>query len=89
MNLQPVGAQNATVSNASFVSWSETPVRTQNENGTYNVTISATVNVVKQGGDSLTLSAVLGGQVAVATLNNGQQEVTLTIPFNGGVVLEK
>lgn len=79
MNLQPESAKNATVSNSSFVSWSETPVRTQNEDGTYNVTVSATVNVVKQEGDSLTLSAVLGEQVAVASLNSGRQEVSLTI----------
>lgn len=79
MNLQPVSAQNTTISNSSFVSWSESPVRTQNEDGTYNVTVSATVNVVKQEGDSLTLSAVLGDQIAVAALNNGQQDVSLTI----------
>ncbi len=79
MNLQPVSPQNKTVSNSSFVSWSDTPVRALNADGTYNVTVSAAVNVVKQEGDRLTLSAVLGEQVAVVDLNNGQQEVSLTI----------
>jgi len=79
MNLEPTSPQAVIVSEASFIEWSKSPVLTSNEDGTYDVTMSATVNVSKNSGDVLTLSAVMGNNFTSINLENGKQTVDLTI----------
>lgn len=79
INLAPTRPQEAAVSGSSFVNWSEIPALMDNGDGTYDVTVSATVNVVEKEGDALTLSAVLGNYFESVDLVNGEQTVTLTI----------
>ena len=78
LSLDPVGPSSKTVSPAAFTNLTN-PVFTPNEDGTYNVEITTTVDVEMAGGDSLTLEATLGGHVASATLHDGAQTVTLTL----------
>ncbi len=80
ISLPATAPSEVAVSNASFKSWSEEPVLTENEDGTYNVTVSATVDVIVKDGDSLTLTAILGSYSASAALANGSNTLTLTIP---------
>lgn len=79
LNLAPTApvSANIAVSNKSFTSW-ELPVITQNNDGTYNVTVTATVDVSMTGTDELTLSAVLSDNTYVSEkLVNGTNTVTL------------
>lgn len=78
LSLDPVGPSSKTVSPAAFTNLTN-PVFTPNEDGTYNVEITTTVDVEMTGDDSLTLEATLGGHVASATLHDGAQTVTLTL----------
>ena len=57
ITLAPTPASGVAVSNASFKSWSEEPTVTENEDGTCDVTVSATVDVQMSGADSMTLTA--------------------------------
>lgn len=79
VGLAPTAPTGVAVSNASFVKWSDEPVVTENEDGTCNVTVSATVNVEMHGSDALTLTAVMGSYSASASLSNGTNTKTLTI----------
>ena len=79
LSLEPTEPQEVAVSNASFIEWSSSPLLTENEDGTYDVTVSATVNVVEKSGDALTMSAVLDDYFTTVDLSNGEQEVSLTI----------
>jgi len=78
-SLAPTAPAGIAVSNNSFVSWSDAPVLEKNEDGTYSVTVKATVDVEMNGGDALTLTAVLGAYSASASLENGENTKTLTI----------
>ena len=80
LSLEPVEGSQKAVSPAAFTKLSD-PVVTPNDNGTYDVTVSATVDVDMAAGDALVLKARLGETVytAQANLSNGEQEVTLTI----------
>ena len=75
MALNPVGPSHRVVSAASFTSV-ENPVFTLREDGSYDVTITTTVDV--DGGD-LTLTASLGGKSVSKELGSGKQKMTLTI----------
>ena len=77
LSLSPVAPSSKTVSPAAFTNLTN-PVFTPNEDGTYNVEITTTVDVEMAGGDSLTLEATLGDYVTSAALHNGAQTVTLT-----------
>lgn len=78
LSVPPVEPSSKTVSPAAFTNLTN-PVFTPNEDGTYNVEITTTVDVEMTGDDSLTLEATLGGHVASAALRNGAQTVTLTL----------
>ena len=81
-NLAPTNPEETqiSVSNNSF-KHIEDPVVTKNADGTYNVTVTTTVNVNMANGDSLTLSAVVGDGTYYAKtgLNHGENTVTLTV----------
>lgn len=79
--LEPISAQSQIASAASFTEYGQAPVVTANENGTYNVTVSASISVAMKEGDSLTVSAVMGdgGYYATMPLANGANTVMLTI----------
>ncbi len=79
VGLEPTAPAEVAVSGNSFVSWSDAPTLTKNEDGTYNVSVEATVNVTMKGNDTLTLSAVIGGYYASAALAHGANTVSLTI----------
>lgn len=82
LSLEPVGPSSKVVSPSSFVDLHD-PVLTENEDGTYNISVDVTVDVQMADGDDLTLKADLKGyeaeQQPSATLNNGRTSVTLTI----------
>ncbi len=82
LNLSPTAQSSGQigVSNESFTAWGN-PIVSKNEDGTYNVTVTATVNVCMTAADKLTLSAVLGdGAHFVSTdLVNGENVKTLTL----------
>lgn len=79
ISLAPVAATEKTVSPASFVDLND-PVFTENENGSYSISVTTTVDVQLTEGDTLTLQAALGDTyVATASLTNGKQTVTLTL----------
>lgn len=79
-SLAPTAPSAVAVSNNSFASWSDAPVLTKNEDGTYNVTVEATVNVEMNGDDdALALTAVLGDYSASTALANDENTKTLTI----------
>lgn len=67
-------------SNASFIERSA-PTVTADDNGTYTVSVTTTVKVTLDSGDSLMLSAYLGDGTCCAStaLYNGQNKYTLTI----------
>lgn len=81
MALPEQEATKIVVSEASFVQRDTEPVRTQNKDGTYNVTVKAIVNVQIEEDDSLTLTAHMGDGVynAKTELSNDSWEYTLTI----------
>ena len=80
MALEPVEAAMPAVSGSSFVEWS-VPQRSKNADGTYDVTVTATVNVTMAADDALRLSAVLEDPAYYVTeeLANGKNTKTLTI----------
>ncbi len=79
MNLEPTAPNEVAVSAASFVEWSDTPVVVEDGEGIYDITVSATVNVVEHDGDDLKLSAVLGNYFTTVDLENGSQTIEITI----------
>ena len=79
INLDPMAPQELTVSTASFKEWSKEPALVKNEDGTYNVTVTATVDVTVKEGDSLNLTASVGECSTSAALVNGKNELSLTI----------
>lgn len=79
LSLEPVAAANKVVSPASFVKLEE-PAVSLNADGTYDVTVTTTVDVDMAAGDALTLSAVLDSTYYASTaLADGKQAITLTI----------
>ena len=79
LSLEPVAASSRVVSPASFVKLQE-PAPTMNGDGTYDVTVNATVDVDMAAGDSLTLRAKLDADHTASTsLNDGRQSVSLTL----------
>ena len=79
VNLEPTAPTGIAVSGSSFINWSDTPTVTTNEDGTCNVSATATVNVYKTDADTMTLSAVVGGYCTSTNLTSGENTVTLTI----------
>lgn len=88
LSLPPVGPSVKTVSPRSFTELND-PVYTENEDGTYTVQVTATVDVAMSAGDSLTVEAVLDGHTASASLHNGVQTVTLTLQGVSANLLER
>jgi len=79
ISLDPISPSEKTVSPASFVETKD-PVFTQNGDGTYDVTVTASVNVQMSSGDELTLKANLANAyTASASLSGGSQTKTLVI----------
>ncbi len=79
MALEPMAPQDVIVSSASFTNV-EAPVFYKNSDGTIDMTVTVTVNVRMEAGDSLALTASLknGTYTASAPLSNGSQTITLT-----------
>ncbi|MBR3997556.1 MAG: SpaH/EbpB family LPXTG-anchored major pilin [Clostridia bacterium] len=79
-SLAPSAPNGVSVSARSFKSW-EDPIYSQNEDGTYDISVEATIDVEMVENDSLTLSAVLGDGTyfGSAPLQNGSKEYTVTI----------
>lgn len=79
LNLAPIAATGKTVSAASFVDLND-PVTTRNADGSFNISVTTTVDVMMTSGDDLTLKASLNDTyVAQAALTNGKKTVTLTL----------
>ncbi len=79
LSLEPVEATEKTVSPASFTDLQD-PVLVPNGDGTYDISVTATVDVDMSSGDSLTLRAALNDEhYAEAELSAGSSAVTLTI----------
>ena len=79
LSLSPVSASSKTVSPASFTKLNS-PVVTQNADGTYRVAVTTTVDVDMAAGDTLTLKAAINSTYYQSTaLVDGMQTVTLTI----------
>ena len=79
LSLEPVSATQQVVSAASFTRVSD-PVATDNGNGTYDLTVTTTVDVSLTGSDHLTLTADLDDTyTASKALTDGAQTVTLTL----------
>jgi len=86
MSLEGIAPIAPAVSGNSFIEWS-TPVREKNEDGTYNIRVEVTVDVLMAQNDSLTLSAVTGDNAYYVSvpISNGKNTKTLTItevPYN-------
>ena len=79
ISLEPIEAEEKTVSPASFTRLNR-PELTKNPDGTYNVSVTVTVDVDIREGDSLAVKAQLGENYsAKAELTDGEQNVTLTL----------
>lgn len=81
ISLAPTEPAAAAVSAASFRSWGS-PVLSRNLDGTYTVTVEATVDVEMGADDSMTITAVMENDstfYASASLKNGTNTVTLTV----------
>lgn len=78
LSLSPVGPSHKTVSASSFTAVND-PEFVLDEDGTYTVTITTEVDVDLFAGDSLTLTASVGGKTATAAVSNGKHDYTLTI----------
>ncbi len=79
ISLEPMQATEKTLSASSFENLND-PVLTKNPDGTYNVSVSTTVDVSIKDGDSLTIKAQINeGYSATAKLKDGKQDVTLTL----------
>ena len=81
LGLEEVQANTHFVSTASFTDYRQAPVVTKNEDNTYNVAVTATVSVVMQETDTMTLSAVMGdgAYYSQAELANGENTVSLVL----------
>ncbi len=78
-SLKPVKATQKTVSPASFTELND-PVLTKNADGSYNVSVTAGVDVDMVAGDSLSLKAHINENYVVRTaLRDGKQNVTVTL----------
>lgn len=79
LSLEPVAASEKTVSPSSFTDLND-PVFNENSDGSYDITVSTTIDVQITATDELTLTAVLNDSYkASASLKNGRQTVTLTL----------
>ncbi len=78
LSLDPVASTNAAVSPSSFVSTSA-PTVTPKEDGTCDISVTATVSVAMEEGDYLNLTASLNEVTSTIALQDGRQEVTLTL----------
>ena len=79
LSLQPIAASQRVVSPASFIQTEES-APSLNADGTYDITVSATVDVQMAAGDYLTLSAVVDPtHFSSADLHDGVQTVNLTV----------
>ncbi len=78
LSLDPVASTNAAVSPSSFVSTSA-PTVTPKEDGTCDISVTATVSVSMEDGDYLNLTASLNGVTDTVALRDGRQDVTLTL----------
>lgn len=79
VSLSPVAAEEKTVSAASFTDLND-PVFTQNADGSYNISVTTTIDVQITEDDTLTLKAELGDSyTAEANLVNGKQTLTLNL----------
>ena len=76
--LDPVPPSSKIASAASFTDLTD-PEFTENEDGTYTVTVTAQVDVDMSAGDALTLTASVGGQTAKVEVRDGRHEYTLTV----------
>ena len=76
-NLEPTAPTGEVVSYKSFKAWDSELVA--NENGTYNVVATATVDVTMNENDTLKLTAKVGEYTASVDLEDGEKEYTLTI----------
>ena len=78
VSLEPTAPAGVVASQSSFVDYDIT--LTANEDGTYTITATATVDVViDDAGDSLTLTALAGEYTASTALSDGKNQYTLTI----------
>ena len=77
INQEPTAPAGAVASRRSFKAWDAELV--ENEDGSFDVVATATVDVVMNEGDALTLTAMVGGCTASAALENGGKTYTLTI----------
>ncbi len=80
INLAPTSPSGKAVSTASFTDWSDTPTLSKNEDGTYNVTVSASTSI--GGTADVTLSAYMADNkayVASTGILAGSDSATLTI----------
>ena len=79
LSLTPVAPEQKAVSASSFEHLGEPDVK-DNGDGTYDVSVTTTVDVLMSADDYLTLSASIDDQYAItADLHDGEQTVTLTI----------
>lgn len=79
ISLDPVAATEKTVSPSSFTDLND-PAFTRNADGSYNISVTTTVDVQISSGDSLSLTARLNDNyVSEKSLVNGKQTVTLNL----------
>ncbi len=79
ISLNPVAATEKTVSPASFTDLND-PVFTENADGSYDISVTTTVDVEIKAADTLTLTAQLNEvYTASVELVNGEQTLTLTL----------
>ncbi len=79
ISLEPVEAEMRTVSSASFAKLND-PAFTKNADGSYNISVTATVDVDMEEGDTLSVKASLNDTyIAKANLVNGKQNIALTL----------
>ena len=76
-NLEPTAPTGEVVSYKSFKAWDSELVA--NEDGTYNVVATATVDVTMNANDTLNLTAKVGEYTASVAVLNGVNDYTLTI----------
>ena len=77
INLEPTAPSGAVASESSFLAWDAELI--PNEDGSYDVLATATVDAALNEGDSLTLTAVVGEYSACVPLEDGARDYTLTI----------
>ncbi len=79
ISLDPIKASQKTVSPASFTDLND-PIFTENADGSYDISVTASVDVEIREGDTLTLTAKLNdSHTATTDLKNGSQTITLTL----------